>query len=151
MACPSGGSEGRLRSPRSRKRIPTISSGCPTVAGASVERGVYVAGANVDGKDFSFGAINYYSNDVINIFYTEGKYSLALADGYTLKLAAQFSDQRSTGDDLLTGQSFSTHQWGIKGDLNLGAALLTLAYTDTANDTDMRNPWSGIRDTPACR
>ena len=95
------------------------------VAGASVERGVYVAGANVDGKDFSLGAINYYSNDVINIFYTEGKYALALADGYTLKLAAQYSDQRSTGDDLLTGQSFSTHQWGIKGDMNLGAALLT--------------------------
>jgi hypothetical protein len=114
-----------------------------TVAGASVERGVYVAGANVDVKDFSLGAINYYSDDVINIFYTEGKYALALADGYKLRLAAQFSDQRSTGDDLLTGQSFSTHQWGIKGEMNLGAALLTVAYTDTANGSDMRSPWSG--------
>ena len=114
-----------------------------TVAGASVDRGVYVAGANVDGKDFSFGAINYYSDDVINIFYTEGKYSLPLANEYNLKLSAQYSDQRSTGDDLLTGQSFSTHQWGIKGDLKLGAALLTLAYTDTATGADMRNPWSG--------
>jgi hypothetical protein len=114
-----------------------------TVAGATVQRGVYVAGANVDGKDFSFGAINYYSDDVINIFYAEGKYSLALADGYNLKLEAQFSDQRSTGDDLLTGEAFSNHQWGIKGDMNLGAALLTVAYTDTANGADMRSPWSG--------
>ena len=112
-------------------------------AGAAVDRGVYVAGANVDGRDFSLGAINYYSDDVINIFYTEGKYVLALADGYKLKLAAQFSDQRSTGDDLLTGQAFSTHQWGIKGEMSLGAAVLTLAYTDTANGSDMRNPWSG--------
>ncbi len=101
------------------------------VAGATVERGVYVAGANFDGKGFSLGAIDYYSDDVINIFYTEGKYTLALADGYKLKLGAQFSDQRSTGGDLLTGQAFSTNQWGIKGEMNVGAALLTLAYTDT--------------------
>ncbi len=114
-----------------------------TVAGAPVERGVYLAGANFDGKGFSLGAIDYYSDDVINIFYTEGKYTLALADGYKLKLAAQFSDQRSTGDDLLTGHAFSTRQWGIKGDMNLGAALLTLAYTDTAKDADMRAPWGG--------
>lgn len=113
------------------------------VAGASVQRGVYVAGANVDAKDFSLGAIDYYSDDVINIFYMDGKYVLALADGYKLKLAAQFSDQRSTGDDLLTGHAFSTRQWGISGEMNLGTALLTLAYTDTANGSDMRNPWSG--------
>jgi len=31
-----------------------------------------------------------------------------------LNVAAQFADQRSTGDDLLTGQGFSTHQWGIR-------------------------------------
>ena len=114
-----------------------------TVAGADVQRGVYLAGANFDGKGFSLGAIDYYSDDVINIFYTEGKYALALADGYNLKLAAQFSDQRSTGDDLLTGKAFSTRQWGIKGEMNLGAALLILAYTDTAKGADMRTPWGG--------
>jgi hypothetical protein len=115
-----------------------------TVAGATGQRGVYVAGASVDGKDFSFGAINYYSDDVINIFYAEGKYSLALADGYNLKLEAQFSDQRSTGDDLLTGEAFSNHQWGIKGDMNLGAALLTVAYTD------MRSPWERVSGIHEC-
>jgi hypothetical protein len=112
-------------------------------AGASVERGVYVAGANFEQKDFSIGAANYYSDDIINIFYTEAKYALPLSNGVKLKLAAQYSDQRSTGDDLLTGSSFSTHQWGIKADLPLGAALLTLAYTDTADDTNMQSPWSG--------
>ena len=112
-------------------------------AGASVDRGVYVAGANFERKDFSIGAINYYSEDIINIFYTEAKYALSLAGGYKLKLAAQFSDQQSTGDNLLTGQAFSTHQWGLKADLGLGAALLTLAYTDTADGANMRSPWSG--------
>jgi hypothetical protein len=112
-------------------------------AGASVERGVYVAGANYLQKDFTLGAVNYYSDDIINIFYTEGKYAPSLGDKYKLKLHAQFSDQQSNGDDLLTGTAFSTHQWGVKADLGLGAALLTLAYTDTADGATMRNPWSG--------
>lgn len=111
-------------------------------AGANVDRGVFLAGANFDQKALSIGAINYYSDDIINIFYTEGKYVLTPAEGYKLKLAAQYSDQRSTGEKLLTGQSFSTDQWGIKGDLGVGAATFTLAYTDTASGADMRNPWS---------
>jgi len=72
-------------------------------AGASVDRGVFFGGVNFAQKDLSIGAIDYYSDDIINIFYTEGKYTLTPAEGYTLKLAAQYADQRSTGDDLLTG------------------------------------------------
>jgi hypothetical protein len=112
-------------------------------AGASVDRGVYLGGANFEQKKFSIGAINYYSDDIINIFYTEAKYAVPLAGGYKLDLSAQFSDQRSTGDNLLAGQAFSTHQWGLNADLGLGAVLLTLAYTDTADGANMQNPWSG--------
>ena len=111
-------------------------------AGASVDRGVYAAGVNFVNKDFSIGAFNYYSQDIINIFYTDATYALPLADGHKLKLSAQYSDQQSTGDNLLTGQSFSTSQWGLKGDLGVGAALFTVAYTDTANGANMRSPWS---------
>ena len=112
-------------------------------AGATVDRGVTVMGANFDRKDFSIGAIDYYSADIINIFYTEARHVLPLAGGRQLNLAMQFTDQRSTGNDLLTGQGFSTHQWGLKADLGLGAALLTLAYTDTADGADMQSPWGG--------
>jgi hypothetical protein len=111
-------------------------------AGAKVDRGVYLAGVNFERERFSIGAIDYQSDDIINIAYTEAKYALPLADGYKLKVAAQFSNQRSTGDKLLTGRAFSTHQWGLKTDLGVGAALLTLAYTDVAKGTDMRFPWS---------
>jgi hypothetical protein len=110
-------------------------------AGAAVDRGVTVAGANFDHRDFSIGAIDCCSNDIINIFYTEARRALPLVGGRQLNLAAQFADQRSTGDDLLTGQGFSTHQWGIKVDLIVDAALLTLAYTDTADGADMQSPW----------
>lgn len=112
-------------------------------AGANVDRGVYLAGANYDGKDFSIGAISYYSEDIINIFYTEGGYTLALGDAKKLKFAAQYTDQGSTGENLLMGRSFSTRQWGIKGDLTMGATLLSLGYTDTAKEGDMQNPWGG--------
>ena len=114
-----------------------------TVAGAPVERGVHIAGANVDTKEFSLGAIDYYSDDVINIFYTEGAFSPALGAGLKLKLAAQFTDQRGTGDELLTGSAFSTRQWGIKADMSIAGAVFTLAYTDTAKGDNIRSPWSG--------
>ena len=112
-------------------------------AGANVDRGVYLAGVSYKQGDASIGAINYYSDDIINIFYTEAKYAMPLPGGSKLGLAAQYSDQRSTGDDLLTGGDFRAHQWGVKADLGVGAATLTLAYTDTSTSSGMRSPWSG--------
>lgn len=113
-----------------------------TEAGASVHRGVYVAGLNYSKRNFSVGASNYRSADIINIFYSETKATLPLGGARELRLGAQFANQRSTGDKLLTGQAFSTGQWGIKGDLDLGAPMFTLAYTATGNGANMRNPWS---------
>ena len=115
-------------------------------AGVSgVDRGVYVLGGNYLVGDFSIGAAEYYSDDILKIFYAESKYAFKFGDAAKLSLAAQYSDQQSTGDDLLTGSSFNTNQWGVKGDLTFGGAgLLTLAYTDTSNgDQNMRAPWSG--------
>lgn len=108
-----------------------------------VERGVYLAGGNYQSGDLSVGAINYYSEDIINIFYADATVQLAGTSGYKLTLGGQYSDQRSTGSNLLTGDSFSTRQWGLKADLGIAAATLTLAYTATANGADMRSPWGG--------
>jgi hypothetical protein len=111
-------------------------------AGADVKRGVVMGGARYAQKGFSIGTINYYSEDIINIFYTEGKYTLPLKGPFGLLFAGQFTHQQSTGDDLLTGSSFSTNQFGVKGDASYGGALFTLAYTQTAKGADMQNPWS---------
>jgi hypothetical protein len=112
-------------------------------AGADVKRGVAVGGGNVSYKGFTFGAINYYSDDIINIFYTEGSYKLPVTDRLGLLFSAQFTDQRSTGDDLLKGSSFSTNQLGMKSDISYGGAVLTLGYVHTNSGDDMQNPWSG--------
>ncbi len=50
-------------------------------AGASVERGTAVAVALFSFKDFSVGAINFYTPDIINIFYSEAKYRWRPVDG----------------------------------------------------------------------
>ena len=116
-----------------------------TAAGATsdVERGVYVGGANYSRGDFSIGAIDYYSDDILNIFYAETKYALPLGNGLRLQFALQYSDQRSTGDDLLTGAEFSSQQWGGKAELGVGGALFSAAYTSVGGDSGMRSPWGG--------
>jgi hypothetical protein len=68
---------------------------------------------------------------------------LPLSADFRPKLALQFVDQRSTGNDLLQGQSFSGQQLGIKADLPVGKALFTAGYTHTFDGTNMQNPWSG--------
>jgi hypothetical protein len=125
----------------------SLAAGAP----AGVDRGVYVAGANFKDAGLSIGAIDYYSDDIINIFYSETKFSLPIVDRLSLRFGAQYTDQRSTGDDLLTGKPFSTDQYGLKVELALGPALLTTARTITAigtltdgkSGTDIRSPWGG--------
>jgi hypothetical protein len=124
-----------------------------TAAGAppGVDRGVYIAGANFKNKALSIGAIDYYSADIINIFYSETQYSVPIVDRLSLRLGFQYTDQRSLGNDLLTGKPFSTDQYGLKVELALGPALLTTARTITAtgtlshdgSGTDIRSPWGG--------
>lgn len=108
-----------------------------------VRRGVYVAGANFKKGDFSLGAINYYSDDIINIFYTESKYAIPLSDAMKLQFALQYTNQASTGKDLLTGTQFDADQWGGKAEFSYGGLLLTTGYTSAGGNTNMRGPWSG--------
>jgi hypothetical protein len=120
-------------------------------APAGVDRGVYVTGANYIAGQLAIGATEYYCADIINIVYPEVKYTMPLADRMRLLFHAQYTDQHSTGDALLTGSSFSTHQSGFKAELAIGSALLTVARTITAvgtvnasgSGTSMRNPWGG--------
>ena len=112
-------------------------------AGARVERGVYTAGAVYEKGKFSIGAIDYYSDDIINIGYGELKFEIPFADSVRPRFATQFIDQRSTGADLLQGSSFSTRQFGIKVELPVKKALFTAGFTHADGDANLRNPWSG--------
>ena len=132
-----GGYLSKIKERNSEEFIPMSAA-----AGASVNRGLYLGGGRFESGRFLLGATDYYSPDVINIFYTEARYAVPLAQGNSLKLSAQFTDQRSTGGNFLTGRSFSTNQAGLKADLSHGAALFTLAYTQNANGANLQSPWS---------
>ena len=112
-------------------------------AGASVDRGVGLAGALFSYGGFSVGGVDYYSADIINIAYGETKFAATLPGGFGILFAAQYTDQRSVGGDLLTGSSFSTNQFGVKAGASYGNAVLSLAYTRDAKGANLQNPWSG--------
>ena len=112
-------------------------------AGAEVNRGVFLGGGKVSYRGFTFGAIDYYSDDIINIFYTEGGYKLNVTERLGLLFGAQFTEQRSVGNNDLKGYSFRTNQFGVKSDISYGGAVLTLAYTGASKGADLQSPWSG--------
>ncbi len=135
--------------PRNSEDFQAMSSYAGAPAG--VDRGVYVAGANYIAGDASIGMTEYYSADILNIVYPEVKYTIRLPEDIRILLHAQYTNQNSVGSALLTGTSFSTHQYGFKGELAMGPGLLTAAYTATAtgtvdpsgSGTGMRSPWGG--------
>lgn len=111
-------------------------------AGAQVERGVVMGGALLSAGRFSLGAINYYADDIMNIVYSEARYTWSVTERLGMLLTVQFTDQRSVGDDLLTGSSFDTRQVGMKTDISYAGAILSLAYTHNAKGNDLQHPWS---------
>jgi hypothetical protein len=108
------------------------------------KRGVFAAGANAAFPAFSIGAIDYYSNDIINIGYAEAKYTVALTERIGLLFSAQFTDQRSVGDELLKGYDFQTNQIGLQAAASYGGGIFTLAYTTADSGADLQNPWSSF-------
>lgn len=128
-------------------RIKDLSSGefvsMAVDAGAPVERGVIAGGAIYETDEFSVGAIDYLSPDIINILHAEMRVTAPLSEKIRPGIVFQFSDQRSTGNELLTGSDFEAHQAGIKGELPVGRALFTTAWTNAWGNADLRNPWSG--------
>jgi hypothetical protein len=113
------------------------------VAGASVDRGVYVTGGTYRSGDWSLGAVEYFSPDIINIAYTELRYSFGVGETQKVNLYAQYTSQHSVGEELLTGDSFSANQFGVKAEIASGPTLLSAAYTATGRGATMENPWSG--------
>jgi hypothetical protein len=113
-------------------------------AGApKVHRGVWLAGANFSYHGFQIGAVNYYSQDIINIAYAETRYLLEVTDCLGMLFTAQFTDQQSTGSNLLTGTNSHTSQFGLMSNIGYRNGILTLAYTIDASGADMRSPWGG--------
>jgi hypothetical protein len=92
-------------------------------------------------QGLSIGSINYYVPDVLNIAYAETDYVWRMGADVTLTLGAQFTDQRSVGDDLLAGSAFDTQVGGARIALGYAGATLTLAFSTTSDGADVQSPF----------
>jgi len=93
-------------------------------------------------KEFSIGGVNYFVQDVINIFYAESYYLKTTASGAGVKVSAQLTDQRSVGDDLL-GSDFSTQVWGGQIAASYVNTILRFAFSTVSSDKEIISPYGG--------
>jgi hypothetical protein len=89
----------------------------------------------------SFGAINYYVDDVIDIFYTSGSWKTDLNFGIGFRTDAQFSFQSSLNDDRVTGSEFDT--WVFSGRFvgSYRSAVLSLAFAVVDDKETIQSPF----------
>jgi hypothetical protein len=92
-------------------------------------------------EEITFGAIDYWVDDTLNIAYAELDYVLPTQGPFEIRFDAQLTDQRSVGRDLLTGKSFDTRSFGVRTAVSYEKAIATLAFTSTDDEQGLRSPW----------
>jgi len=113
------------------------------VAGDSDEGMAMVGGRIQPNKNLDLGIINFYTFNVFNIFYSEINYTKPLKDKNALKLSAQFTDERSVGDELLSKSPFQTQVWSVEGRYGFSDAILRAAYSATSERGTISSPYGG--------
>ena len=110
-------------------------------AGAvGTNKGVSAGGARLKFRENAvLGAFNYYGWDTYNTLYVEANWNSVLLRDYGIKLGAQFSNQKSVGDELVG--DFETNQFGINFSGSYNNAVITLGYTITDDDGAIRSDW----------
>ncbi len=111
-------------------------------AAGTGSEGLYMAGVLCTPFDrVHVGAIDHYVKDTINIFYAESEYQHPLTEEVGLKLGLQFTDQRSVGDDLITGSGFDTRVASAHLAIGFRSAILRAAFSSTDSEERIRSPW----------
>jgi hypothetical protein len=104
--------------------------------------GLYMVGGRYRlNENSNFGAINYYSFNVMNIFYAEANHIINSRKEIPINLAAQFTNQQSIGDENIG--NFNTNTGGIKASISYKGTVLSVAGTITDKDSRIRSPFGG--------
>jgi hypothetical protein len=90
---------------------------------------------------WSFSAIDYHIDDVLNILYADSVYQYKINSDIEHSFSVQYSRQSSVGDDLLTGQDFSTGFWGMQSITSLMGLVLKLSGNFNSEDADIKSPY----------
>ena len=111
-----------------------------TAGGTGKQEGVIYAGGTWDfAKNGYVRMDEQYAVDVFNTFYVDGKYPIAIDDGTSLTLGAQYYPQSSVGDAQIG--SFSTYGMGLQAAVAHGPMGVQLYYTQTGKGFDTQNPF----------
>lgn len=113
------------------------------VTGGSDEGMAMVGGTFKVNDNLNFGMLNFHTFNVINIFYSEINYTKPLKDENGIRISAQFTDQRSVGDELLSSSPFKTQVWSVVGRYGFKGAILRAAYSATSERDTIKNPYGG--------
>lgn len=97
-------------------------------------------------EDLIFSLSSYRIKDVLASTYLDMSQTMQVGDDTKLRLNAQYMYQSSTGDNLLTGSSFSTDSTGLKVDWLQGPFTLSGILMKTDSGEAYRTPfgsWQG--------
>ena len=105
-------------------------------------KGVSVIGARLPLHGKSSIGFGYLAGwDTFDTLYAESTYYTDFADESELRLSAQYSHQRSSGEQLVG--DFSTNHFAAKGAYSWSGAILTLGGSITGSGAQIRDPWGG--------
>ncbi|MBL8351106.1 MAG: OprD family outer membrane porin [Burkholderiaceae bacterium] len=93
-------------------------------------------------KDFWVQGWVHRSSDVIRIGFVDADYVARLSAASWLRLAGQYSDQRSDGSNALTGQAFATSNTQVYAEYGLDWLSFYGTWSRTGSGADMRFPFS---------
>jgi hypothetical protein len=106
------------------------------------KKGLTMGGARYSFTEHSnIGAITQYAWNLWNTVYAEANFRRKLGDQVGILLSGQYTDQRSTGDEL--DGDFDTYVFGGKAALSYRGAILSLAFSSVDTGSDIRNPFGG--------
>jgi outer membrane porin, OprD family len=89
-------------------------------------------------------AAEQYGINTFNTLYLEGEYLLPLDASWKLRLAAQFTDQRAVGDELVdtaAKRNWSTQHGATRVQAIYQQLTLTSAFSITASGNSIQQPW----------
>jgi hypothetical protein len=88
----------------------------------------------------TLGTLLQHTDDLFTTVYTEASIPRTFNEDWGMHLAAQLTNQWSTGEELLG--DFNTYSWGLRGRVSYRGAMLTAAYTDTGSAA-IQTPFGG--------
>ncbi len=106
------------------------------------DRGMPWLGVKIQPSDeIEFSAVDYAGLDFLNIFYSDLNYTHKLNNDWAAKSSLQYSEQRSIGEDLLTGEDVSVAMVGFQQAISYKKILLRTAVTANDKGTNLISPY----------